>query len=61
MADLTALTGQALSEIAQCRELAALDEVRVRWLGKKGALTEQLKALGSLTAAALAMQVPPNL
>ena len=51
MADLTALTGQALSEIAQCRELAALDEVRVRWLGKKGALTEQLKALGGLSAA----------
>jgi phenylalanyl-tRNA synthetase alpha chain len=51
LADLTALTGQALSEIAQCRELAALDEVRVRWLGKKGALTEQLKALGGLSAA----------
>jgi phenylalanyl-tRNA synthetase alpha chain len=51
LADLTALTGQALSEIAQCGELATLDEVRVRWLGKKGTLTEQLKALGGLTAA----------
>ena len=51
MADLTALTGHALSEIAQCGELATLDEVRVRWLGKKGTLTEQLKALGGLTAA----------
>ncbi len=36
MADLTALTGQALSEIAACGDLAALEEVRVRWLGKKG-------------------------
>jgi len=29
----------------------ALDEVRVRWLGKKGLLTEQLKSLGALSAA----------
>ena len=51
MSDLTALTGQALAEVAACEELAALDDVRVRWLGKKGALTEQLKALGALPAA----------
>ena len=31
--------------------LAALDEVRVRLLGKKGLLTEQLKGLGKLSAA----------
>ena len=31
--------------------LAALDEVRVRILGKKGLLTEQLKGLGALSAA----------
>ena len=31
--------------------LAALDEVRVRLLGKKGLLTEQLKGLGKLPAA----------
>ncbi|MEA3197462.1 MAG: phenylalanyl-tRNA synthetase alpha chain, partial [Gammaproteobacteria bacterium] len=30
--------------------LAALDEVRVRFLGKKGLLTEQLKGLGKLSA-----------
>jgi phenylalanyl-tRNA synthetase alpha chain len=51
LADLTVLTAQALSEIAQCGELAALEEVRVRWLGKKGTLTEQLKSLGALSAA----------
>ena len=50
MADLTALTGQALDEVAACRDLAALDEARVRWLGKKGTFTEQLKSLGRLAA-----------
>jgi phenylalanyl-tRNA synthetase alpha chain len=51
LSDLTALSGQALAEVAACQELAALDEVRVRWLGKKGVLTEQLKALGALAPA----------
>ena len=32
-------------------DLAALDDVRVRWLGKKGALTEQLKSLRDVPAA----------
>ena len=35
---------------AQSRDLGALDEVRVRLLGKKGLLTEQLKGLGKLPA-----------
>ena len=52
MTDLTALTQEALAEVAACGDLAALDDVRVRWLGKKGTLTEQLKALGGLAAAA---------
>jgi phenylalanyl-tRNA synthetase alpha chain len=51
VADLTALSRQALSEIAACGDLAALEEARVRWLGKKGTLTEKLKALGGLSAA----------
>jgi len=51
LADLTALTQEALAEVAACGDLAALDDARVRWLGKKGALTEQLKALGRLAAA----------
>ena len=51
MADLTALTQEALAEVAACGDLAALDAVRVRWLGKKGVLTEQLKSLGALPAA----------
>jgi phenylalanyl-tRNA synthetase alpha chain len=51
LADLTALSQEALAEVAACGNLAALDDARVRWLGKKGALTEQLKALGTLPAA----------
>ena len=43
-----ALQQQALAEIAGSADLRALDEVRVHWLGKKGQITEQLKALGAL-------------
>jgi len=50
LSDLAALTAQALAEIAACSAPAALEDVRVRWLGKKGVLTEQLKALGALSA-----------
>jgi phenylalanyl-tRNA synthetase alpha chain len=49
--DLTGLVRQALQEVAACTEPAALEETRVRWLGKKGTFTEQLKALGRLPAA----------
>jgi phenylalanyl-tRNA synthetase alpha chain len=48
--DPTGLTAKALAAIAASSTLAALDDVRVRYLGKKGALTEQLKALGELPA-----------
>ena len=51
MEDLAALVRRALEEVAACGDLAALDEVRVRWLGKKGVLTDQLKSLGALPAA----------
>jgi phenylalanyl-tRNA synthetase alpha chain len=51
VSDLTALVSEALAEITACGSVAALEDVRVRWLGKKGALTEQLKALGALAPA----------
>jgi phenylalanyl-tRNA synthetase alpha chain len=47
---LGSLLARALKEIGACTDLAALDETRVRYLGKKGALTEQLKGLGKLSA-----------
>jgi phenylalanyl-tRNA synthetase alpha chain len=48
---LSALVEQGLADIDSSATLAALDEVRVRILGKKGLLTEQLKGLGALSAA----------
>src|SRR5258708_1466815 len=48
---LAALVEQALADVDSSASLAALDEVRVRLLGKKGLLTEQLKGLGRLSAA----------
>jgi phenylalanyl-tRNA synthetase alpha chain len=48
---LSALIEQALADVNSSASLAALDEVRVRILGKKGLLTEQLKGLGWLSAA----------
>ena len=41
---------QARVEVAACDELQLLDEIRVRYLGKKGQLTALLKSLGSLEA-----------
>src|SRR6202023_2582421 len=48
---LSALVEQALADLGESASLAALDDVRVRILGKKGLLTEQLKSLGRLSAA----------
>ena len=51
MQDLTSLVSEALGEVTSSPDLGALDETRVRWLGKKGTLTEQLKSLGGLPPA----------
>src|ERR1700761_3268314 len=50
-ASLAALVTQALADVDASTDLSALDEVRVRLLGKKGLLTEQLKGLGALSPA----------
>jgi phenylalanyl-tRNA synthetase alpha chain len=50
--ELDTLTASALAQIRGAGSLPALEEIRVHWLGKKGALTEQLKGLGALPAAA---------
>jgi phenylalanyl-tRNA synthetase alpha chain len=50
-AHLTTLLELALADVNASADLTALDDVRVRVLGKKGALTEQLKGLGALPAA----------
>ena len=51
MQALSELIDQAASEIDAATDLAALDAVRVSYLGKKGALTARLKTLGQLPAA----------
>jgi len=47
---LASLLERALHAVAVSQDLAALDETRVLFLGKKGELTEQLKTLGRLPA-----------
>jgi phenylalanyl-tRNA synthetase alpha chain len=47
---LSELIDQAASDIDAATDLAALDAVRVSYLGKKGALTARLKTLGQLPA-----------
>ena len=50
MHDVDQLVSQAGTEIEAATDLAALDEVRIRYLGKKGALTDLLKQLGKVSA-----------
>ena len=46
---LAKIRAEALSAIEGIRDAAALDELRVRYLGKKGELTALLKQMGRLT------------
>jgi phenylalanyl-tRNA synthetase alpha chain len=48
---LSILVERALADVDASANLERLDDVRVRVLGKKGQLTEQLKSLGALPAA----------
>ena len=50
MSDLEKITAQAITAIETATDSAALDLVRVQYLGKKGELTDLLKALGKLPA-----------
>ncbi len=49
--DLNAIVQQALSEVARAADAGALEQIRVRVLGKSGVITEQLKSLGTMPAA----------
>jgi phenylalanyl-tRNA synthetase alpha chain len=46
--DLAALVDAASVEIRGCASIDELEQIRVRLLGKKGTITEQLKTLGSM-------------
>ena len=47
---LSALVHRALAAVGTCADLHVLEDLRVAFLGKKGLITEQLKALGGLPA-----------
>jgi phenylalanyl-tRNA synthetase alpha chain len=49
--ELDRIVTTALAEFAQCDDPASLENAKARYLGKTGALTEQLKALSKLPAA----------
>ena len=51
MDDISRLIESGREDVAASESLGALDDVRVRYLGKKGELTRRLKELGSLSAA----------
>jgi len=48
MENLEALTQQALAAVNEAQDIAALDQVRVQFLGKKGEITSLMKNLGSV-------------
>lgn len=50
MEDLQPLTEAALADVANATALRELDEVRVKYLGKKGSISALLKSLGKLSA-----------
>lgn len=50
MSDLDTIVSAATAAIAAAQELRELDDVRIRYLGKKGELTARLKSLGKLPA-----------
>ena len=52
MNDLSTIVDQTLGDIARAADLNALEQNRVRLLGKSGVITEQLKSLGGLPAGA---------
>ena len=48
MDDVNKIVNRALAEFAACADPAALENAKAKYLGKAGALTEQLKGLGKL-------------
>ena len=48
--ELQALKEQALAELATVASVDALKDLRVKYLGKKGQMTDILRGMGSLPA-----------
>ena len=47
-ANIEEILAQAMQELAQAQDLNQLDQIRVNYLGKKGAFTLQMKQLGKI-------------
>ena len=56
MSSIAELLEEAEAAVRSAGDLAALDAVRVRYLGKKGSFTAQLRELGKLLASTLLAQ-----
>ena len=50
MENLNALVDAALADVEQAGDIRALDDVRVKYLGKKGEISALMKGLGKLSA-----------
>lgn len=48
--ELQSLKQMAVAELSQAGDMEALNELRVKYLGKKGSLTSALKGMGALSA-----------
>ncbi len=48
-AEIDSLQGEALAAIGEAADLAAIEQIRVHYLGKKGPFTERMKGLGRLS------------
>ena len=51
MNELESTLAAALADFAACKDPAALENSKAKYLGKSGALTELLKSLGKLAPA----------
>lgn len=50
MSEIEQLLDEACNALSKCDSIAALEDIRVHYLGRKGLFTEQLQSLGKLPA-----------
>ncbi len=58
MANITDIKSQSLQEVAQAKTVLELEEVRLKYFGKKGLVTDMLKGMGSLSPEERQVQGP---
>jgi phenylalanyl-tRNA synthetase alpha subunit len=60
MSDLDSIRSSFNKELEAADSAAAIEEIRIKYLGKKGVLTGELKRLGSLHLKRLMLHVPES-